>query len=88
MPAADLTADEIQTFAHKVDAFAESLSPKEQLLLATILSKALDAGDVQGYAGEYTGIGLNLPGTPGGSDAAKVQMQQFHIMKKIDKSSP
>lgn len=46
-----LTENEIQAFAGKLEAFGDSLSPKEQILLAEILSRAASADDddVEGH---------------------------------------
>lgn len=46
-----LSEGEIQTFAGKLEAFGDSLSPKEQILLAEILSRAAsaDEDDVEGH---------------------------------------
>lgn len=62
-----LTDDELQGFARKLEAWGETLSPREQAFLIQLLGRAAAGDDVQGYAAvDYF---LKIDAIPGESSA-------------------
>ncbi len=71
-----ITEDDVTGFRDKMDAWASTLSAGEQAVLQLVLVRAFPPesdDDVEGFDGKSSG---------------KVQHQDFHFVKLVDKASP
>jgi hypothetical protein len=98
-----ITAEDVDSFRDKLDAWATTLTDNEQAILAMVAVRAFPEmaratqDEVQGYGGGTFEVEdysfdieqvLNIGSQSSGAGAGKVTFNPFQITRKTDKASP